>query len=126
MTRMQIACVDIARDGLLFASGGLDRQVKLWYYDEGECIAVGTAHSGGVNKVKIAPDNSIIISAGEEGAICIWQMPGAEESTSAAPSFASSGLLTGTRVDKAAVTSKVPSNALRTGGATVSGAASRR
>lgn len=72
---MQITSVDIERDGVLFASGGLDRLVKLWSYDEGEPVATGFGHSGDISKVRISPDKRIIVSVGQEGAVFIWKMP---------------------------------------------------
>lgn len=72
------------REGAMFATAGLDRLVKVWLYDEGECVAVGAGHSGAINRVRIAPDNKLIASVGDEGAIFLWRMPGAEEDEEAA------------------------------------------
>ena len=71
----QITTLDAERSGTLFASGGADRLVKVWKYDEGEVVAEGTGHSGTINKVRIAPDSTILVSVGEEGAVFIWRMP---------------------------------------------------
>lgn len=68
----QLATVAIDVDGEAIASGGGDRLVKLWGYDEGNCYALGIAHSGAVNKVAITPDKRHIVSVGSEGAIMIW------------------------------------------------------
>jgi WD40 repeat protein len=57
------------------ASGGGDKLVKLWLYDEGDLVASGAAHSGAITKVKISPDRRIVVSVGTEGAICIWRYP---------------------------------------------------
>lgn len=67
--------LDAERSGVLFASGGADRLVKVWRYDEGEVVAEGAGHSGTVNKVRVAPDGAVLLSAGEEGAVFIWRMP---------------------------------------------------
>jgi cilia- and flagella-associated protein 52 len=71
----QIMTLDAERSGALFASGGQDRLVKVWRYDEGEIVATGSGHSGAVNQVRVAPDNAILVSVGEEGAVFIWKMP---------------------------------------------------
>jgi WD40 repeat protein len=71
----QVNCVDIDRTGKAFVSGGNDRLVKLWLYDEGEILAVGTGHSGPISKCRISPDNRIIVTVGAEGAIFLWKMP---------------------------------------------------
>jgi WD40 repeat protein len=44
-------CLDITPDGEGFVSGGVDREVKLWNYDEGHCYFVGLGHSGPITKV---------------------------------------------------------------------------
>ena len=68
----QISSVAIDADGEAIASGGGDRLVKLWGYDEGNCYATGTAHSSAVNKVAVTPDKRHVVSVGSEGAIMIW------------------------------------------------------
>lgn len=39
------------REGEHFVSGGEDKLVKLWGYDEGICYYVGTGHSGAITRV---------------------------------------------------------------------------
>ena len=63
----------VSPDGTAIVSGGGDKDVKLWGYDEGHCYFVGRGHSGAVTKVKISPDMKFIVSGGEEGAIFIWE-----------------------------------------------------
>ena len=53
----EIRSIDIEKEGKLFASGGADRLVKVWLYDEGEVVASGAGHSGTITKVCISPDN---------------------------------------------------------------------
>eukprot|EP00310_Coccolithus_braarudii_P018229 CAMPEP_0183342750 /NCGR_PEP_ID=MMETSP0164_2-20130417/8811_1 /TAXON_ID=221442 /ORGANISM="Coccolithus pelagicus ssp braarudi, Strain PLY182g" /LENGTH=69 /DNA_ID=CAMNT_0025513439 /DNA_START=60 /DNA_END=265 /DNA_ORIENTATION=- len=43
-------------DEPLFVSGGADKKVCVWNYDEGAKHYEGEAHSGAVNKVVISPD----------------------------------------------------------------------
>ena len=64
--------LDISPEGNVLVSGGSDKLVKIWGYDEGLCYYDGRGHSGSVTKVKIAPDKSNIVSVGSEGAIFIW------------------------------------------------------
>lgn len=61
-------------DGEMFVSGGEDRLVKLWSYDEGEVIATGTGHSYPIAKVAVSPDQSEIVSVGEDGGVFIWDV----------------------------------------------------
>jgi cilia- and flagella-associated protein 52 len=36
---------------------------------------VGLGHSGGVTKVAVAPDQRLIVSVGDEGAVLLWNVP---------------------------------------------------
>jgi WD40 repeat protein len=63
----------ISEDGETLVSGGVDKDVKVWGYDEGHCYFVGRGHSGTVTKVKISPNMKYIVSCGSEGAIFIWE-----------------------------------------------------
>ncbi|KAJ7537383.1 hypothetical protein O6H91_11G003800 [Diphasiastrum complanatum] len=68
----ELTSIDISPDGTAFVSGGVDKEVKLWNYDEGHCYFIGRGHSEPILKVKISPDQQNIISVGEDGAIFIW------------------------------------------------------
>ena len=57
-----------------FVSGSADKLVKVWHYDDGISTAIGSGHSGKITAVKISPDQSTIVSVGEEGAIFLWEM----------------------------------------------------
>lgn len=70
----EINALDIAADGSFFVSGGADRIVKLWGYDEGSCIQIGLGHSCNITKVKIAPDMRSVVSVSDEGAIMVWKI----------------------------------------------------
>lgn len=59
-------------EGLAIISGGGDKLVKLWGYDEGHCYYVGVAHSGAVTQVGVTPDRAKVVSVGAEGGIFIW------------------------------------------------------
>jgi len=61
--------------GEWFVSGGADKMVRLWHYDEGTQKRIGIAHSGSITKALIAPDRRNIVSVGDEGAIMIWGFP---------------------------------------------------
>ena len=62
-------------EGRFVVSGGEDRLVKVWHYDEGATLAVGTGHSGVISAVKISPDLKTIASAGSSGEIILWELP---------------------------------------------------
>ena len=62
-------------EGKFFVSGSEDKLIKVWHYDEGATLAVGTGHSGVINAVKISPDLKTIASAGSSGEIILWELP---------------------------------------------------
>jgi len=71
----ELNALAISTDGASFISGGADRLVKLWSYDEGYCGAVGEGHSGSITDLKISPDSQTFVSVGDEGAILVWNAP---------------------------------------------------
>lgn len=66
-------CLAVDGDGEALVSGGADKLVRVWGYDEGHCYYVGVAHSGSITGLAVAPDKSRIVSAGSEGGIFVWQ-----------------------------------------------------
>lgn len=71
----EITTADIEPDGVVVATGGRDKLVKVWVYDEGIHTHTGAGHSGAVARLRISPDQTCIVSVGEEGAIFMWTMP---------------------------------------------------
>lgn len=47
--------------------------LQVWGYDEGFCYYTGIGHSGSVNRVRVSPDRTAIVSVGSEGGIFIWK-----------------------------------------------------
>lgn len=71
----ELFALALSSNGQSFISGGADRLVKLWNYDEGYCNFVGEGHSGNITDLQIAPDSSTFVSVGDEGAILVWEAP---------------------------------------------------
>jgi len=71
----ELTTLSISQSGSHYVSGGEERLLKLWDYDEGVCKYIGVGHSGSITAAAIAPDQSFIVSAGTEGAIFLWAMP---------------------------------------------------
>jgi WD40 repeat protein len=71
----EISTLSISKSGSHYVTGGEERLLKLWDYDEGVCKFIGVGHSGSIASAKIAPDQTFIVSAGSEGAIFLWKMP---------------------------------------------------
>ena len=68
----EVNTLTVDRDGEAIISGGGDKLVKLWGYDEGHCYYVGIGHSGAVSSVGVTPDKSKIVTVGTEGGIFVW------------------------------------------------------
>jgi WD40 repeat protein len=47
----EINALAITKDGENFVSGGEDKMIKLWNYDEGLSYYVGHGHSGSISRV---------------------------------------------------------------------------
>ncbi|XP_048410765.1 cilia- and flagella-associated protein 52 isoform X3 [Stegostoma tigrinum] len=67
--------MDITMNGDFFVTGGEDKLIKFWGYNEGEVIYIGIGHSGTVNRIKISPSVKHIISVSSDGAILRWKYP---------------------------------------------------
>lgn len=52
----EVNALAVTREGEHFISGGEDKIVKLWGYDEGICYYNGNGHSGGITRIAISPD----------------------------------------------------------------------
>ena len=44
-------------------------------YDGGIYVAEGAAHSGAINKVAMAPNQRVCVTAGSEGGVMLWPLP---------------------------------------------------
>ncbi|XP_067673017.1 cilia- and flagella-associated protein 52-like [Haliotis asinina] len=70
-----IYTLDMSPDGKYFVSGGEEKIIKLWKYDEGEVTHIGIGHSASITKARICPSQRNIVSVGTDGAILIWKFP---------------------------------------------------
>lgn len=52
----EVNALAITNEGEHFVSGGEDKTLKLWGYDEGICYYNGNGHSGGITRIAISPD----------------------------------------------------------------------
>lgn len=59
-----------------FVASGDDRgHVHVWDPNSGRTWLVGSAHSGRITAVAFTPDEALLITAGEDGAIRLWELP---------------------------------------------------
>jgi len=70
-----VNAMDISTDGQFIVTGGDDKLLKVWTYNEGEVVAVGTGHSATISRIKICPNRRLITSVSEDGAILVWKFP---------------------------------------------------
>lgn len=71
----ELTTISISKSGSHYVSGGEERLLKLWDYDEGVCKCLGVGHSGSITCAAMSPDQTFIVSTGTEGAILIWTVP---------------------------------------------------
>eukprot|EP00128_Syssomonas_multiformis_P006655 Colp12_sorted_trinity150504_noHs@14952 len=70
----------IAHNGDHFVTGGQDKLIKIWKYNEGEVTHIGVGHSGDITQVRISPSQRFIVSVSSDGAIFRWKYPTAPAS----------------------------------------------
>ncbi|KAK7113715.1 cilia- and flagella-associated protein 52-like [Littorina saxatilis] len=70
-----INTMDISSDGNYYITGGEDRLLKLWKYNEGQVTHVGIGHSAQITKARICPNRKLIVSCSADGAVHIWKFP---------------------------------------------------
>jgi len=67
-------CVSISADGRLFATGGADRKVRLFTFEDQQLVAEGIGHSGVVKHLAFSPDTKQIVSVGADGNVLVWNV----------------------------------------------------
>lgn len=67
--------LDVSPDRMYFVTGGEDRLLKVWKYNEGEVAFLGIGHSGDIMRVKICPKQEHIVSVSADGAVLRWKFP---------------------------------------------------
>ena len=64
--------IDWSSDGRLMATASDDMFVGIWDADSGEMMHFLEGHSDWVRDVAFSPDNSILVSAGDDGVLRSW------------------------------------------------------
>ncbi|CAH0551749.1 unnamed protein product [Brassicogethes aeneus] len=73
--KYQVTCVRISPQGSLFASASVDGTAVLWNLHFSKKLFTMTQVNGDSIRVcSFAPDSSILVTAGDNGAICVWDL----------------------------------------------------
>jgi U3 small nucleolar RNA-associated protein 12 len=69
---LPVLAMAISDDGLLLASGGADKQVKLWGMDFGDCHRSLRARGDAITCLRFVPGTHYLWSGGKDGMLHMW------------------------------------------------------
>ncbi|KAK9884031.1 hypothetical protein WA026_004964 [Henosepilachna vigintioctopunctata] len=73
--KYNVTCIQASPQGFMFASASVDGTAILWNVRSLEKIYTMTQVSGDPIRVcRFSPDSTIIVTAGDNGAVCIWDL----------------------------------------------------
>ncbi|MES1903381.1 MAG: Dip2/Utp12 protein, partial [Paramarteilia canceri] len=70
--KLPVQCLDSSSDSKLIASGSLDKDLKVWGTNFGDCHFSKFAHKDGVVSLKFKPDSNYCFTGGKDGLIKVW------------------------------------------------------
>ena len=70
--KLPVLCLDVSTDGALVASGGADKNVKLWGLDFGDCHKSIFAHDDSVTALAFVPKTHYFFSASKDRSVKYW------------------------------------------------------
>ncbi|MCP4699551.1 MAG: hypothetical protein GY862_22290, partial [Gammaproteobacteria bacterium] len=65
---------DWSRDGQLIASSGMNKTIRLWQPDSGECLRVLAGHTSPVYNAHFSPDSTLLASSSNDETVRIWDV----------------------------------------------------
>ena len=71
-----VSCLAVSPDGLVLASGSMDKTVKIWSLPDGRLIQTLNGHTEEVASLAFSPDNETLVSGGLDETVRFWS-PGA-------------------------------------------------
>jgi len=76
--RPVVTAMAVSPDGTLMAAAGDDHVIRLISVPEGQILRVLTGHRDWVQCIEFSPNGERIASCGNDGLLCIWNLPSAD------------------------------------------------
>ncbi|EDW37776.1 GL15062 [Drosophila persimilis] len=73
--KSSVNCISINDTGDYFISVGSDLQVKLWDYNKGDVVGVGSEHASSVISAAYSPCLKMFVTGSTDGSLIIWDVP---------------------------------------------------
>lgn len=72
----EATCIAISHSGNLFATGGMDKVIKLWTMVSGTPVLLQTkeGHTAQISDISFTQDDRQLVSVGHDGAIFLWNV----------------------------------------------------
>lgn len=70
-----VNCLALNGTGEHFVSAGSDQLVKLWNYQTGVPVALGTGHAGVIVTCAYSPCGQFVVTGSADGAVIMWKVP---------------------------------------------------
>ncbi|CAG9853569.1 unnamed protein product [Phyllotreta striolata] len=73
--KYQVTCVRISPQGSLLASASVDGTAVLWnVHNCSKLYAITQVNGDAIRVCRFSPDSTVLITAGDNGAICVWDL----------------------------------------------------
>lgn len=70
--KLSVMCLDISYDGNILISGSVDKTIKIWGLDFGDCHRSLLGHEDSVTAVRFQPETHYFFSASKDGVVKYW------------------------------------------------------